>query len=58
MIALDIQPTKESGQRSEPISPKCRSKMLQRVTKKGDKTGTPFWDCPNVPNCLGTLPFE
>lgn len=33
------------------LCPKCGSEMQLRETKKGDKTGKPFWGCSAFPKC-------
>lgn len=31
--------------------PKCGSKLVERVAKKGENVGNTFWGCSNFPKC-------
>lgn len=42
---------------STPRCPKCRSKMILRVAKRGKNIGGKFWGCRKFPRCRGTSPF-
>jgi DNA-binding helix-hairpin-helix protein with protein kinase domain len=37
-----------------PTCPICGSSMLQRMARRGRKTGTMFWGCSKYPRCKGT----
>jgi hypothetical protein len=37
-----------------PHCPSCNSAMVKRTAKRGAKTGSEFWGCPNYPRCRGT----
>lgn len=37
--------------------PKCESKMVQRVSKKGASVGETFWGCSTFPKCRYVLPI-
>ncbi|MFT5725900.1 MAG: ribosomal protein L37AE/L43A [Desulforhopalus sp.] len=41
-----------------PICPKCGSKMVKRVAKKGKKAGEEFWGCSDFPRCRSVLPYR
>lgn len=34
-----------------PICRRCQVAMVQRVARRGSKTGSVFWGCPNYPQC-------
>lgn len=38
--------------------PRCRSRMVLRVAKKGRHPGTKFWGCSRYPKCRGTRDFK
>jgi restriction system protein len=40
-----------------PACPKCGSRMLQRVARKGASAGQAFWGCETFPRCRVTLPI-
>ncbi|WP_139692761.1 topoisomerase DNA-binding C4 zinc finger domain-containing protein [Sporolactobacillus terrae] len=44
--ALDEQ-TKEV----EKVCPRCGKPMVQRVAKRGTRSGEHFWGCSNFPKC-------
>lgn len=37
--------------------PKCESKMILRVSRKGPNAGQNFWGCSRYPRCHFTMPF-
>jgi restriction system protein len=39
-----------------PACPRCGSRMLERVARKGPNAGQAFWGCETFPRCRGTLP--
>ena len=45
----------ESAPSDKPPCPVCGQPMLQRIARKGPKTGQPFWGCSGYPDCKGTL---
>jgi restriction system protein len=40
-----------------PACPKCGATMVERMAKRGTKSGQPFWGCPRYPDCRGTRPI-
>jgi hypothetical protein len=43
---------------SSSMCPKCGSKMILRIAKKGNNQGQQFWGCSNFPRCRAMIPFE
>ena len=41
-----------------PICPKCHSKMIERVAKKGARQGQTFYGCSQFPKCRGLVNIE
>jgi len=41
-----------------PPCPKCGRPMVQRTAKRGGRSGTPFWGCPDYPHCRGVRGME
>ena len=41
-----------------PQCPKCGSPMVLRTAKRGSRTGSQFWGCPNYPRCRGIRQHE
>lgn len=41
-----------------PSCPKCGSRMVSRVVKKGEKAGNTFWGCSRYPACRGMVTEE
>jgi restriction system protein len=39
-----------------PICPRCGSRMVERVARKGSSAGQAFWGCETFPRCRATLP--
>lgn len=39
-----------------PACPRCRSRMVRRIARRGARAGTPFWGCETYPKCRGTRP--
>ncbi len=37
-----------------PVCPACDCQMVIRVARRGPKTGSRFWGCPNYPACRST----
>ncbi len=37
-----------------PTCPVCTKPMVQRVAKRGSKSGNAFWGCSDFPSCRGT----
>ena len=37
-----------------PRCPKCRTAMAKKINQSGYNRGSPFWACPNYPDCRGT----
>ncbi|MGL4962900.1 MAG: topoisomerase DNA-binding C4 zinc finger domain-containing protein [Inquilinus sp.] len=35
------------------LCPKCANPMVQRVARKGKRTGERFWGCSRFPRCTG-----
>ena len=38
-----------------PRCPKCGVEMVKRTANKGERTGQPFYGCPNYPRCRQTV---
>lgn len=53
-------PTDLPGQAatSMPSCPLCNGRMVLRIAKKGENTGSRFWGCSGYPNCKGSLRFD
>jgi len=47
-------PLNNTKQQSEPLCPKCGSKMVIRTAKKGSRAGKQFCGCSKYPKCRGT----
>jgi restriction system protein len=47
---LDLPPTMQDTIKC----PVCRSKMIERVAKRGANSGITFWGCSRYPDCKGT----
>jgi len=47
---LDVSP---GG--TAPQCPKCGVEMIRRTAGKGERTGQPFYGCPNYPRCRQTV---
>ena len=41
-----------------PDCPRCGSKMVLRILKRGPNPGSRFWGCTNYPKCKGTLDIK
>jgi restriction system protein len=41
-----------------PTCPKCGSRMLERVARRGPNAGQQFWGCGTFPRCRATLPMN
>ena len=39
---------------SAPMCPKCEVEMVRRTATKGERSGQPFYGCPNYPKCRET----
>ena len=50
----DLQPP---SQNTDPICPKCGSRMILRTAKSGSNQGEKFWGCSNFPKCRGILNY-
>lgn len=48
----------EVGAESVPICPRCGSKLVLRVAKKGPNAGNSFWGCSAFPKCRYTQNVE
>jgi four helix bundle suffix protein len=51
-------PSDPSDQSAPPTCPKCGGEMVRRTARKGARAGSPFWGCPNYPDCNGILPVQ
>lgn len=38
---------------SSPVCPQCKSPMILRTARRGDKVGSQFWGCSRFPKCRG-----
>lgn len=43
---------------SPPVCPACRSTMVRRVAKRGERAGQAFWGCSTYPACRATRPMS
>lgn len=50
-------PTRQEDQ-DKVICPKCRSEMIKRKFKKGEKKGIRFWGCSTFPTCRGIVEID
>ncbi len=50
----DVQDTNEEETSEEMICPKCGSKLVLRVAKKGANAGKSFYGCSAFPRCKYT----
>ena len=43
---------------SPPDCPRCGSAMRQRVARRGNRAGRPFWGCSDYPRCRGLVNID
>lgn len=54
LVNVPISSEKTTTQTSI-VCPKCGSRMVERVAKRGQNTGKKFYGCSNYPSCNGTI---
>lgn len=47
-------PTNQIPNTGSPTCPKCSSKMVRRLARRGGNAGRHFWGCSRYPSCRGT----
>ncbi len=47
------QPAEIATDSATPDCPRCRSRMIRRIARRGTNAGSTFWGCPKFPNCRG-----
>ncbi len=58
IISSGVQPKISVQPSTKPLCPKCGSKMVKRVAKKGARAGQQFWGCSKFPSCRGTIAYR
>ena len=56
MSRARIETRNSPADESAPRCPDCGSLMRQRLARKGENAGRPFWSCSRYPDCKGTRP--
>lgn len=50
-----IQPSLGRPAPADPVCPRCRSRMMRRVARRGPNRGSEFWGCSTFPRCRATI---
>jgi restriction system protein len=55
----EVDSAKPAGVPADPPAcPRCGSRMVERVARKGSSAGQVFWGCETFPRCRGGLPMR
>jgi hypothetical protein len=52
VVSIDKEPA--PVEKEDRVCPKCASRLVRRVAKKGDNAGNEFWACSSFPKCRYT----